>query len=141
MFDSKIWQCEECLQPYSPKYMGYQGYERWCNCNTKKFLDESKSVEYHKKPNELSEYERLGFKKFGFCHNCNKLKMNDKCDDCKDLLIVKYGRCDKCLRPYTPEESYEKWCDICDSKQFLKASIAVEYFKQPIELTKSYKCR
>src|ERR1041385_391157 len=92
-------RCHGCKQSYSLKYHD----SSWCNdCDAKRFLDEG--IEYCKKINELTNYEKWQFKTFGFCHNCKQLKIDELCNVCNSLefkrkyLIQKYGQCNECLQ-------------------------------------------
>ncbi|RIA81761.1 hypothetical protein C1645_809913 [Glomus cerebriforme] len=126
--------CGECFQPYTEA--------EWCNdCDTISFLEESETIGYYKSLSMLRwDNEKKDFKRFWFCHNCKQIKTEH--NSCYNCLVANYSKCKKCGRPYTPEESYEEWCDICDTNQFLKISKAtIGYFKQPTELSKKYKLR
>ncbi|RIA78980.1 kinase-like domain-containing protein, partial [Glomus cerebriforme] len=120
--------CYQCYQPYIET--------EWCNnCDGKRFLEESKSIGY---ANELSRNEENNFKRSGFCHNCKQIKTEH--NSCYNCLVKNYGKCSKCSRPYTPEENYGKWCDICDTNLFLEVSKkTIRYFKQPTKLSKDRK--
>ena len=134
--------CHGCNKSYSFKY------DSWCNdCDAKRFLDEG--IEYCKKINELTNYEKWQFKTFGFCHNCKQLKIDELCNVCNSLefkrkyLIQKYGQCNECLQLYPPEykdfRERERWCNNCDTKRFLEESKIIGYHKKPNELSMNEK--
>src|ERR1043166_7089635 len=134
--------CHRCNQSYLRKY------DSWCNdCDAKRFLDEG--IEYCKKINELTNYEKWQFKTFGFCHNCKQLKIDKLCNVCNSLefkkkyLIQKYGQCNECLQLYPPEYKnygkYEMWCNNYDTKRFLEESKIIGYHKKPNELSMNEK--
>src|SRR4051794_15200361 len=54
------------------------------------------------------------------------------------LKQIIYGKCDKCEQSYTFKE---KWCNDCDTKDFLEKTRAVGYHKNLDELSKDEKRR
>src|SRR6266542_1403699 len=73
----KYGRCNKCKQPYTSE-------EKWCNvCDSKRFLEESETIGYHKKFNELSRAEKFQFKQYGICFDCKRMKIHELCFNCK----------------------------------------------------------
>src|ERR1043166_9988528 len=97
---------------------------KWCNCDTKRFLEESKIIGYHKNPNELSMNEKLEFKKDGFCHGCGQIKETQKWCNCdaktflEERKIIGYHNKPGELSEYEKQNFKEfGFCYNCNSKQ------------------------
>ncbi|CAG8443426.1 10933_t:CDS:2 [Funneliformis caledonium] len=121
-------RCDECNQPLGGN---------WCNnCDAYKFLEESKTIGYHKELHKLNKNEKFQFRRYGICPNCKQLKVDyELCHDCDKS----YRECNKCNRPYIT--SGEEWCNYCDTKRFLEESETLGYHKKLDQLSKEEKIR
>ncbi|CAI2163985.1 1196_t:CDS:2 [Funneliformis geosporum] len=119
-------RCDECNQQLEGK---------WCNnCDAYKFLEESKTIGYHKELHKLTKKERFQFRRYGICPNCKQLKVDyELCHECDKS----YSECNKCRRPYVA--SGEEWCNYCDTKRFLEESETIGYHKKLHQLSKEEK--
>src|ERR1043165_5686256 len=101
-------KCDKCNRLYNTLK------EKWCNnCDTKDFLQQTKTIGYRKKLNELSNGEKRRFKKYGICTSCLQIKAGVRCtDDCQIFNVMQYGTCHKCKRRCT----HKTWCNHCNAK-------------------------